>query len=47
MAEIILNMYDQEEIIYPATVQILTNTITGEVSVGWWRGSPEEMGAEQ
>lgn len=35
------NMYDQEEIIYPCTVQILTNTTTGEVSVGWWRGTPD------
>lgn len=44
-----LNMYDKEETfyhctvetedetIYPCTVQVLTNTKTGEVSVGWWR----------
>lgn len=37
------NLYDKEEIIYPCTVQILTNTITGEVSVGWWHGTPEDM----
>lgn len=37
------NMYNKEEIIYPCTVQILTNTVTGEVSYGWWRGAPENM----
>lgn len=37
------NMYHKEEIIYPCTVQILTNTVTGEVSYGWWRGAPEVM----
>ena len=31
--------YDQEEVIEGCTVQILTNTRTGETSVGWWRGS--------
>lgn len=31
------NIFDKEEIIENCTVQILTNTITGEVSVGWWR----------
>ena len=33
-----LNMYDQCEIIEGCTVEILTNTLTGETSVGWWRG---------
>ena len=31
-----LNIYDKEEIYHNCTVQILTNTITGEQSVGWW-----------
>lgn len=33
-----MNMYDQCEIIEGCTVEILTNTLTGETSVGWWRG---------
>lgn len=40
------NMFDQEEIVYPCTVQILTNTATGEVSVGWWRGTPDREGED-
>ena len=30
------NLFDQEEIHHNCTVQILKNSITGEVSVGWW-----------
>ena len=30
------HIYDQEEIFPDCTVQILTNTVTGDVSVGWW-----------
>ena len=36
------NLFDEEEIIEGCTVQILTNTVTGEVSVGWWQGSAED-----
>lgn len=32
-----VSFFDQEEIVENCTVQILTNTKTGEVSVGWWR----------
>lgn len=38
-----IGVYDQEEIIEGCTVQILTNTVTGEQSVGWWRGTAEDM----
>lgn len=31
------NIYDKEEIYPDCTVQVLTNTATGETSVGWWR----------
>ena len=31
-----LNLYDKEEIFTNCTVQVLTNTLTGETSVGWW-----------
>ena len=38
----LLSWYDEEEIIPNCTVQILRNSKTGEVSVGWWRNEPEE-----
>lgn len=31
------NFYDKEEIYPDCTVQVLTNTATGDVSVGWWK----------
>lgn len=31
-----MDFYDKEEIYPNCTVQVLTNTITGECSVGWW-----------
>ena len=40
--ESLVSFFDQEEIIENCTVQILTNSKTGEVSVGWWRNEPEE-----
>lgn len=35
------NIYDQEEIHHNCTVQILTNSVTGDVSVGWWKEDEE------
>ena len=32
------NVYDEEELHYPCTVQVLRNSITNDVSVGWWLG---------
>jgi hypothetical protein len=29
--------YDKEEIFENCTVQVLTNTFTGDVSIGWWK----------
>ncbi len=40
------NLYDQETIHYPCTVQILRNSVTGETSTGWWKGPPEKFGRE-
>ena len=37
------NLFDEEEIIENCTVQILRNSVTGEVSVGWWRGTLDDM----
>ena len=31
------SFYDQEEVFHNCTVQVLTNTATGETSVGWWK----------
>lgn len=36
------NMFDKEEIYQNCTVQVLTNTVTGEVSVGWWKNDKED-----
>ena len=45
MAEIIeTNIFDQEEIHPNCTVQILRNSVTGEVSVGWWENEDEDSG---
>ena len=29
-------IYDEEEIHENCTVQVLRNSVTGEISVGWW-----------
>lgn len=36
------NIYDTEEIHHGCTVQILRNSVTGDVSVGWWEEKEEE-----
>ena len=38
------NIFDQEEIHHNCTVQILKNSITGEISVGWWENEDEDSG---
>ena len=35
--KVITNLFDKEEIIENCTVQIWSNSHTGETSVGWWR----------
>ena len=37
-----LEEYDEVEIHENCTVQILKNSRTGEVSVGWWEGGIED-----
>ena len=39
---ILPNLYDQEEYYEDCTVQVLTNTVTGEQSFGWWQGRYED-----
>lgn len=36
VAEVEAGIFDKEETYPNCTVQVLTNTATGEVSVGWW-----------
>lgn len=36
------SIYDQEETFEDCTVQIWRNSVTGEESVGWWRGKKED-----
>lgn len=38
-----MSVYDREEIHPNCTVQILSNSITGEVSIGWWDNEREEV----
>ncbi len=40
--QITTNIYDTEEIHHNCTVQVLRNSLTGEVSVGWWEEKEEE-----
>ena len=40
--QITTNIYDTEEIHHGCTVQILRNSVTGDVSVGWWKEKGEE-----
>lgn len=37
-------VFDQENIYENCTVQVLTNTVTGETSVGWWRNDISNKG---
>ena len=37
-----INIYDKCEVIEGCTVEVLTDTLTGETSVGWWRCSVED-----
>ena len=34
-----INIYDEEETYSDCTVQVLKNSVTGKVSVGWWKNS--------
>lgn len=35
-AVISTNIYDIEEIHHNCVVQVLRNSVTGEISIGWW-----------
>lgn len=38
------SFYDKVETFPNCTVQVLTNTVTGDVSVGWWKNEVIENG---
>lgn len=42
--DVVTNVYDKEEIYPNCTVQVLTNTVTGEQSVGWWKNGDQSVG---
>ena len=35
------NIFDIEEIYTNCTVQVLRNSVTGEVSIGWWENESQ------
>lgn len=43
------NIYDTVERYENCTVEILTNSVTGEQSIGWWQNDkpPVGMGSEE
>lgn len=40
------SLYDKEEIHSNCTVHILTNSVTGEQSIGWWDNDNPPVGAD-
>lgn len=38
----VCEFYDREDIYENCTVQVLTNTMSGRTSVGWWQNKKEE-----
>lgn len=38
------NLYDEVEIHENCTVQILRNSVTGEISIGWWENDNPPIG---
>lgn len=46
IVDVDLNLYDQEEIHDNCTVQILRNSYTGAVSVGWWENDAAPKGVD-
>ncbi len=39
-----VSIFDEEEIYTNCTVQILRNSVTGDVSIGWWKNEEEGEG---
>lgn len=37
-----INIFDEEEIYPNCTVQIWRNSVTGDVSIGWWKNADKE-----
>lgn len=40
------DVFDRVDTYYGCTVQILTNTLTGQVSIGWWQDEYDEEGCD-
>ena len=41
-----INLYNKRDVYENCTVEVLTNTDTGDVSVGWWQGTADEIRSE-
>lgn len=41
-----INLFDEEEIIHNCTIHILRNSVTGEISIGWWPEDEPPKGME-
>lgn len=42
-----INIYDKEEIHHNCTVQVWTNTETGQTSIGWWPEGESPVGMKE
>ena len=40
--EVETNVFDEEEVHPNCTVQIWRNSVTGDVSIGWWENTEKE-----
>lgn len=38
-----INLFDKREVYENCTVEILTNSVTGQQSIGWWHGGVDDM----
>lgn len=41
------NLFDEREIHTNCTVEIFRNSVTGEISIGWWDNDNPPIGAER
>ena len=42
VTDVSIALFDECEVIEGCTVEILRNSVTGDESVGWWRGSAKD-----
>ena len=42
IVDVEINVFDEREVHENCTVEILRNSVTGEISIGWWENKKEE-----